>query len=100
MRGRPALITLAALAVLLALPESAQAGGGVKVGWYSQQVRPSHAAAGAHISVSAAQSAETTDRAATPNREVVVMTFKPRGGAASKLPPPFPPLSTSASILK
>jgi hypothetical protein len=70
------------------------------VGWYSQQVRPSHAAAGAHIRVSAAQSAEMRDRGATPSTQVVVVTVKPRGGAASNLPPPFPPLSTSASILK
>lgn len=29
-----------------------------------------------------------------------MVTVKPRGGAASNLPPPFPPLSTSAPILK
>ena len=67
MRGaRAALITLATLAVLLLLPDVAEADGGVKVGWYSQQVRTSRAAVGAHIHASAARAGETRDRGATP----------------------------------
>jgi len=102
MRGvRAALITLAALAVLLLLPDVAEADGGVKVGWYSQQVRTSRAAVGAHIHASAARAGETRDRGATPaSTQVVVVKVKTRGGAASNLPPPFPPLSTSAPIFK
>ena len=101
MRGaRAALITLATLAVLLLLPDVAEADGGVKVGWYSQQVRTSRAAVGAHIQASAARAGERRDRGATPATQAVVVTVKPRGGAAANLPPPFPPLSTSAPIFK
>jgi hypothetical protein len=100
MRRRSALIALAALAALLAVPQAARADGGIKVGWYSQQVRPSHAAAGAHIHVSAARPGEASDRGATPHTQVVLVTVKAQGGAASNLPPPFPPLSTSSRILK
>ncbi len=100
MRGRSELIALAALAVLLAVPATAQADGGIKVGWYSQQVRPSQAAAGAHIRAPGARSAEARDRGATPGTQAVVVTVKTRGGAASNLPPPFPPLSTNAPIFK
>ena len=98
---RAVLMTLATLAVLLLLPDVAEADGGVKVGWYSQQVHTSRAAAGAHIHASAARAGETRDRGATPAKtQQVVVTVKTRGGAASNLPPPFPPLSTSAPILK
>lgn len=100
MKARSALIAVAAVAVLLAVPEAAQADGGIKVGWYSQQVRPSHAAAGASIHASSARSGDTPNRSARPSRQAVVVTVRTRGGAASNLPPPFPPLSTSASILK
>jgi len=98
--GRAALITLATLALLL--PDIAEGDGGVNVGWYSQQVRASRAAVGAHIHASAARVGDTRDRGATPpNTQAVVVTVKTRGGAAVNLPPPpFPPLSTSASILK
>jgi len=70
------------------------------VGWYSQQVRPSRAAAGARIHVSAARPTQTGDRGATSGTQAVVVTVKTQGGAASNLPPPFPALSTSSPILK
>jgi hypothetical protein len=70
------------------------------VGWYSQQVRPSRAAAGAHINATMAQSAEPRDRGVSPGTHAVVVTVRIRGGAASNLPPPFPPLSTRSPILK
>jgi hypothetical protein len=100
MKARCALIAVAALAVLLAVPEAAQANGGIKVGWYSQQVRPSHAAAGASIHASATRARDAQTRNTTPSTEAVVVRVKTRGGAASNLPPPFPPLSTSSPILK
>jgi len=100
MKARSVLIAVAAVAVLLASPDAAQADGGIKVGWYSQQVRPSHAATGASIHVSAARAGDTQNRSTTPSTEAVVVTVRTRGSAASNLPPPFPPLSTSAPILK
>lgn len=101
MRGRRSLIAAALLAALLAAPNAARADGGIKVGWYSQQVRPSHAAAGADIHASAARAGTARDQGATPApAEQVVVSVKTRGGAASNLPPPFPPLSTSSPILQ
>jgi hypothetical protein len=101
MRGSRALIALvAALATLLVVPAIAEADGGVKVGWYSQQVRSSHAAIGADIHSSAARAGQARDRGATPgSTQVVVATVRTRA-AGSSLPPPFPPLSKSASILR
>lgn len=100
MKARFVLIAVVAVAVLLAVPEAAQAGSGIKVGWYSQQVRPSHAAAGASIHASAARAGDTQNQSTTPSTEDVVVTVRTRGRAASNLPPPFPPLSTSSPILK
>ena len=78
-----------------------QGGGSLHVGAYSQEEQPHRARIGAHIDVSAAQAGQARDRNATsaPVQQVVV-SVKTRGGAASNLPPPFPPLSTSAPILK
>ncbi len=101
MTRRPILIPLAALATFFALSDAAQAGGGIKVGWYSQQVRPSRAAVGADVHVSTAQTGERRAGGATlGSTQQVVVTVRARGGAASNLPPPFPPLSTSAPILR
>jgi hypothetical protein len=101
MRARRSLIATALLAALLAAPTAARADGGIKVGWYSQQVRPSHAAVGADIHASTARTGAARDRGGTPApTEQVVVTVKTRGGAAANLPPPFPPLSTSAPIFK
>jgi hypothetical protein len=72
----------------------------VHVGAYSQEEQPHRAQIGAHIDASAARSGETSVRRAAPSTQVVVVTVKAQGGAASNLPPPFPPLSTSAPILK
>ena len=100
MRGRRLLIAAALLAALLAAPNAARADGGIKVGWYSQQVRPSHAAVGADIQASASRAGAARDQGATPApAETVVVAIKTHGGAASNLPPPFPPLSTRAPIL-
>ena len=101
MTSRWALLALAALAILLGVPERAEADGGIKVGWYSQQVRSSRAAVGAHIHASAARVGETRDRGATHgSTQAVVVTVRTRRGAASNLPPPFPPLSTNSPILR
>src|SRR5690348_15399329 len=99
MKTRSSVIAVAAVAVLLAIAEAAQADGGINVGWYSQQSSPSHAAAGASIHESSARSGATQSRSATPSRQAVVVTTRTRGGAASNLPPQFPSLSTSAPIL-
>jgi hypothetical protein len=72
----------------------------VHLGAYSQEEQPHRAQIGAHIDASSARAGVASDRGATSSAQVVVVTVKPRGGAASNLPPPFPPLSTSASILK
>jgi hypothetical protein len=101
MRARRSLIATALLAALLAAPTAARADGGIKVGWYSQQVRPSHAAVGADIHASTARTGAARDRGGTPApTEQGVVTIKTRGGAAANLPPPFPPLSTSSPILQ
>jgi hypothetical protein len=74
--------------------------GTVHVGAYSQEEQPHRAQIGAHIDASAARSGEASYRGGTPNTQVVVVTVKAQGGAASNLPPPFPPLSTRSPILK
>ena len=93
MRGKRTLLSLALLVAVLVAPEAAKADGGIKVGWYSQQVRPSRAAVGAHI-----EDASTT-RAPGTTQDVVV-SVKTAHSSGSKLPPPFPPLSTSSPLLK
>ena len=72
----------------------------VHVGAYSQEEQPHRAQIGAHIDASSARAGVASDRGATSSAQVVVVTVKPRGGAVSNLPPPFPPLSTSSPILK
>jgi hypothetical protein len=72
----------------------------IHVGAYSQEEQPHRAQIGAHIDASSARAGQASDRGATPGAQVVVVTVKPRGGVASNLPPPFPPLSTSSPILK
>jgi hypothetical protein len=99
-RTRSTLLLLA-LAFSLALPVAANADGGIKVGWYSQQVRPSRAAVGGHIQASAARAPATRDRGGTPagTAQRVVVTIR-TAHSGPNLPPPFPPLSTSAPILR
>ncbi len=99
-RTRSTLLLLA-LAFLLAVPVAANADGGIKVGWYSQQVRPSRAAVGGHIQVSAARASATRDRGGTPagTAQRVVVTIR-TAHAGANLPPLFPPLSTSSPILR
>jgi len=94
------LLGLFALASLLAVSQAANADGGIKVGWYSQQVRPSRAAVGAHIEASAARPRMTTEGRglpATETRQVVAVTTK---RAAAQAPPQVPVLSSSAPILR
>jgi hypothetical protein len=74
-------------------------GGSLHVGAYSQEEQPHRAQIGAHIDASAAQAGEARDQGGTPVQQGVV-AVKTRGGAASNLPPPFPPLSTSSPILQ
>jgi hypothetical protein len=72
-------------------------GGSLHVGAYSQEEQPHRAQIGAHIDVSAARAGQD---AVAPRTQRVVVTVRTRGGAASNLPPPYPPLSTSAPIFK
>jgi hypothetical protein len=97
---RTRMLLALALAFSLAVPVAANADGGIKVGWYSQQVRPSRAAVGGHIQVSAARAPTTRGRGGTPagTAQRVVVTIRTAHSGAS-LPPPFPPLSTSSPIL-
>jgi hypothetical protein len=99
-RTRSTLMLLA-LTFSLAVPVAANADGGIKVGWYSQQVRPSRAAVGGHIQVSAARAPRTRDRGGTPaeTAQRVVVTVR-TAHSGPNLPPPFPPLSTSSPILR
>jgi hypothetical protein len=99
-RTRGTLLLLA-LAFSLAVPVAANADGGIKVGWYSQQVRSSRAAVGGHIQASAARAPATRDRGGTPagTAQRVVVTIRTAHSGAN-LPPPFPPLSTSSPILR
>jgi hypothetical protein len=99
-RTRGTLLLLA-LAFSLAVPVAANADGGIKVGWYSQQVRPSRAAVGGHIQASAARAPATRDRGGTPTgtAQRVVVTIRTAHSGAN-LPPPFPPLSKSSPILR
>lgn len=93
MRVKRTLLTFALLAAALVVPEAAQADGGIKVGWYSQQVRSSRAAVGAQIhDASATRTHEAT--------QDVVVSVRTAHNGGPNLPPPFPPLSTSAPILK
>jgi hypothetical protein len=78
-----------------------QGGGSLHVGAYSQEEQPHRAQIGAHVDVSAAQAGQARDQVTTPApAEQVVVSVKTQGGAASNLPPPFPPLSTSSPILQ
>jgi hypothetical protein len=78
-----------------------QGGGSLHVGAYSQEEQSHRAQIGAHIDVSAAQAGEARDQGSTPAHAVrVVVSVKTQGGAASNLPPPFPPLSTNSPILQ
>ncbi|HET8892912.1 MAG TPA: hypothetical protein VFM96_02290 [Gaiellaceae bacterium] len=99
-RTRGTLLLLA-LAFSLAAPVAANADGGIKVGWYSQQVRPSRAAVGSHIQASAARAPAARERGGTPagTAQRVVVTIRTAHSGAN-LPPPFPPLSTSSPILR
>lgn len=93
MRATRKLLALAVLTAALVAPEAARADGGIKVGWYSQQVRSSHAAAGAHIQ-------DTSPARARGTTQDVVVSIRTAQRSGPNLPPPFPPLSTSSPILK
>ena len=69
---------------------AALADGPIKIGINSQQYGPSHARVAAHVDVSAAS---------TGKAQTVVVAIR-TAHAGQNLPPPFPPLSTSAPILK
>ena len=100
---RTKTVTLSATALLLWLMSSATAlaDGPIRIGINSQQYGPSHARVGAQIHA-ASSTGQTRDRQDTsgPTAQQVVVTVRTRGRAASNLPPPFPPLSTSAPILR
>ena len=92
---------IAALVLWWMSSEAALAGGPIRIGINSQQYGSSRARVAAHIHASTARAGETRDRGALPgSAQSVVVTVKTRGGSASNLPPPFPPLSTSSPILR
>jgi hypothetical protein len=98
-------LTLWIVAVVLWLMSTAIAladgPGPIRIGINSEQYGPSHARVAAHIHESSAQAGLTRDRGQSPgSTQAVVVTVRTRGGAASNLPPPFPPLSTSSPILR
>jgi len=100
---RAALVVLIFVLSPIATAGAGRVHGGpetVHVGAYSQEEQPHRAQIGANIDASSARAGQARDRGATPGIQVVVVAVKPRGGAASNLPPPFPPLSTSSPILK
>src|SRR5579862_9725621 len=73
--------------------------GPIRIGINSQQYGPSRARVAADIHESSARAGEARDRGNSPGgAQAVVVTVRTRR-AVSNLPPPFPPLSTSASIL-
>ena len=85
------------LLLIFSLPVATATAGGVHggagtvhVGAYSQEEQPHRARIGAHIDASAAQAPEATQR--------VVVTIR-TAHSGLNVPPPFPPLSTSAPIL-
>ena len=95
------LVIFLSVPVATATAGGHQGGGSLHVGAYSQEEQPHQAQIGAHIDVSAARAGQARDQGATPaTTQQVVVTVETRGGAASNLPPPFPPLPTSAPILK
>jgi hypothetical protein len=101
MRTKALTACIVVLLLWLMWSEAALAGGPIKIGINSQQYGPSRARVAAHIHASAARAGETRDRGAIPgSAQAVVVTVKTRGGAASNLPSPFPPLSTNAPIFK
>ena len=75
--------------------------GTVQVGAYSQEEQPHRARIGAQIDATAASAGATRHRGSTSgSTQEVVVTVRTRGSGASNLPPPFPPLSTTAPILR
>lgn len=81
-------------------PVAVAQAGGIHVGAYSQEEQPHRARIAAHIEVSAARAPATRERSGTPagTAQRVVVTIR-TAHSGSSLPPPFPPLSTSAPIL-
>jgi hypothetical protein len=90
---RSALVLFALLGAL-AVPSLAKTDDGIKVGWYSQQVRPSRAVIGARIAEKA--HVEVSSRA-TP-----VRPHEDSGHADRQPPPPppYPPIASNAPILR
>jgi hypothetical protein len=101
MKTKALTACIGAFLLSLMWSEPALADGPIKIGINSQQYGPSRARVAAHIHASAARAGAARDQGATPvPAEQVVVSVKARGGAASNLPPRFPPLSTSAPILQ
>ena len=101
MKAKLLTLWIATLALWLVSNGTALAGGPIKIGINSQQYGPSRARVGAHIDASAARAGETRHQGSTRGSpQAVVVTVKTQSGAASNLPPRFPPLSTSSPILR
>jgi hypothetical protein len=100
MKTRTLILCAAVLLVWLTSTSTALADGPIRIGINSQQYGPSRARVRAHIDASTARPGEVSDQGAANPQVAVVVAVKPHGGAASNLPPPFPPLSTRSPILK
>src|SRR5579864_8018298 len=101
MKAKSLTLWITALVLWLMSSETALAGGPIRIGINSQQYGASRARVGAHIDASASRAGETRDQGSTRgSTRAVVVTVKTQAVAASNLPPPFPPLSTSSPILR
>ena len=100
MKTNTLTLCIAPLVVLLTSTATALADSPIRIGINSQQYGPSRARVGAHIAASSARAGETRDRGGIPPgaAQRVVVTIR-TAHSGSSLPPPFPPLSTSAPIL-
>ncbi len=100
MKTKTLTLSVTALLVWLTSTATALADAPIRIGINSQQYGPSRARVGAHIHASTVRAGEARDRGDRPaSTQAVVVTVR-TAHAASSLPPPFPPLSTSSSILR
>lgn len=100
MNAKTLTLCIALPLVWLTSTATALADAPIRIGINSQQYGPSRARVGAHIDASAARASERRDGANTPGSAQAVVVTVRTVHAASNLPPPFPPLSTSAAILR
>jgi hypothetical protein len=99
MKTKTLSLCIVPFLVWLTTTATALADGPIRIGINSQQYGPTRARVGAHIDASAARGRKTRGRADTSGGTQAVVVAVRTAHAAVSLPPPFPPLSTSASIL-